>query len=93
MSDKIMIGEKGSRGWRVHFNVLVVLHLTSRFMPGQGKVRKGLGKGGAKGHGKVMREDIEGIMKQPSCVSVGAAASSASPANLRRNSRRHPSLS
>jgi histone H4 len=37
--------------------------LTSFLMSGRGKGGKGLGKGGAKRHRKVMRENIQGITK------------------------------
>ncbi|ODM89509.1 Histone H4 [Orchesella cincta] len=39
-------------------------------MTGRGKGGKGLGKGGAKRHRKVLRDNIQGITKPPSVVSL-----------------------
>ena len=51
--------------WRQKLSIVVFgAILTSlRKMSGRGKGGKGLGKGGAKRHRKVMRENIQGITK------------------------------
>ena len=52
-------------------------------MSGRGKGGKGLGKGGAKRHRKVLRDNIQGITKhapsRPSVVSPAVEESSESP--------------
>ncbi|KAF8376472.1 hypothetical protein PRIPAC_82901, partial [Pristionchus pacificus] len=50
---------KGERGKRL----LISLELSSAVMSGRGKGGKGLGKGGAKRHRKVLRDNIQGITK------------------------------
>ena len=69
-------------------------------MSGRGKGGKGLGKGGAKRHRKVLRDNIQGITKvnrfifiefilsfdfsPPSAVSLAVVVSSVSPASSMR---------
>jgi histone H4 len=43
-------------------------------MSGRGKGGKGLGKGGAKRHLKVLRDNIQGVTKPASAASRAAAA-------------------
>jgi histone H3/H4 len=45
------------------FNATTASHIFQIAMSGRGKGGKGLGKGGAKRHRKVMRENIQGITK------------------------------
>ena len=49
-------------------------------MAGRGKGGKGLGKGGAKRHRKILRDNIQGITSPPSAALRAVEVSSASPA-------------
>ncbi|KAJ7252790.1 hypothetical protein B0H12DRAFT_1117854 [Mycena haematopus] len=56
-------------------------------MSGRGKGGKGLGKGGAKRHRKILRDNIQGITKPASVVSLVVEVSSVSLVYLRRDTR------
>ena len=62
-------------------------------MSGRGKGGKGLGKGGAKRHRKVLRDNIQGITVRFAAgaplrnFAVAPAAPAAQPANARRTAR------
>ena len=51
------------RGTQHHSNPPAYQNNTSATMSGRGKGGKGLGKGGAKRHRKVLRDNIQGITK------------------------------
>ncbi|KAL0703560.1 hypothetical protein Bca4012_069985 [Brassica carinata] len=53
----------GSRGWISEAQYLESLQKLCEEMSGRGKGGKGLGKGGAKRHRKVLRDNIQGITK------------------------------
>jgi histone H4 len=49
--------------WITHYFIYVFYYKTNIKMSGRGKGGKGLGKGGAKRHRKVLRDNIQGITK------------------------------
>ncbi|XP_061168613.1 histone H4-like [Saccostrea echinata] len=53
-------------------------------MSGRGKGGKGLGKGGAKRHRKVLRDNIQGITKQPYAVLLAVVVSNVFPVSSTR---------
>ena len=59
-------------------------HSTHSTMSGRGKGGKGLGKGGAKRHRKVLRDNIQGITKPAIRRLRAAVVSSASPVSFTR---------
>ena len=58
----VRVGTCNVAGWTVS-NLYIYIYHKQTTMAGRGKGGKGLGKGGAKRHRKVLRDNIQGITK------------------------------